>query len=111
MKKLMLICWLVFSCSEGSNKKDRETIKARVIAHELSRWQGRTTPENFIFSELNDSTFTLSSEFVHPMLKKEVEFTHRYYFTASLDSIKSSDLIKRRTKLNGNWSLDFDLSN
>ena len=107
----MLICLMVFSCSESSKKYDLETLKAQVIAQEISRWDGRATPENFIFSVLNDSTFTLSSEFVHPLLKKEVEFTYQYNFTTSLESIKSSDLVKRRTKLNGNWSLDFDLSN
>lgn len=106
----MLIFWLLFSCSQGSKPTDVEAIKEKITQYEIGRWKDRTTPKNFQFSVVNDSTYQLSMELLHPMLKKEVEFTYQYIYLADNDSITSSDLIKRKTKINSTWMVDFDLT-
>ena len=106
----MLIFGLLFSCSQGSKPFDVEAIKEKITQYEIGRWKDRATPKNFQFSSVNDSTYQLSMELLHPMLKKEVEFTYQYIYLADNDSITSSDLIKRKTKTNGTWMVDFDLT-
>ena len=49
-------------------------------------------------------------ELLHPMLKKEVEYTYEYIYAADIDSITSSKLVKRKTWNNGIWTVDFDLT-
>ena len=110
MKKLMLIFGLLFSCSQGSKPINVEAIKEKITHYEIGRWKERATPKNFEFSTVNDSTFRLRMELLHPMLKKEVEYTYEYIYASNIDSITSSELVKRKTRNNGTWTVDFDLT-
>lgn len=107
-----------FSCGDSPSKKSSPNTETQVeskpkydlqrkqmIANESTRWGGMATPKNFDFNVVNDSTFTISSEFEHPFLEKEVRFTYTYEYTSSLDSIKNkgNDLTKKEILVEGEY--------
>lgn len=109
MRYLAICLGLIFfSCSDSpsknsSSKPKYDSQRKQMIAQESTRWMGMATPKNFDFNVVNDSTFTISSEFKHPFLEKEVRFTYTYEYTSSLDSIKASELSKSEVLVEGEY--------
>jgi len=110
MKKLLYITLslLLFACSEKKDDKF-DNVRKQLIANESTRWMGMAEPKVSDFEVVNDSTFNISSEFVHPFLKKDVKFIYQYYYTSTLDTVtKKSELIKQFTKVEGDY-VEFDM--
>jgi len=100
MKHLLLFFGLIlFSCGDSTSKFDLQ--KKEMIANESARWFTMAEPKDFVFNLVNDSTFTMSSKFVHPILAKEVRFTYTYSYTSSLDSLKKNELSKQEQLVEG----------
>ena len=100
MKHLLLFFGLIlFSCGDSTSKFDLQ--KNEMIANESARWFTMAEPKDFVFYVVNDSTFTMSSKFVHPILAKEVRFTYTYSYNSSLDSLKKNKLSKQELLVEG----------
>ena len=100
MKHLLFFFGLILlSFWDSTSKFDLQ--KKELIENESARWFTMAEPKDFVFNVVNDSTFTMSSKFVHPILAKQVRFTYTYSYTSSLDSLKKNELSKQETLVEG----------
>jgi len=107
---LLLITFIVFSCSRINNEKS--SVKSLVeerITQKIDIDAMGTIKDLKIISvkKVNDTTYKAIYTFINEMVNKEIRVTRNYTFTINLDSITNEEDLKTEMKSEGEWKAWF----